>query len=333
MDINGSLNIVVTIPMNEVLVRRVIDIGKRIKLTSVFDCMYEDMGGDPEAAKKLDSILADAEIIFGYQLPRNVVARAPRLKWVQLITAGVEKVLTEDVRQSKITLTNVRGIHAVPIGEFVLCQMLMLAKGAQQSFHQQRQKLWKPYVPSMLYAKTVGIVGLGSIGREIARLSHAFGMRVLGVRRSDLRGKTIRYVDEIIPTAQLDKMLSDSDYVVLTVPLTEETRHMIGEQELRCMKPTAFLINVARGQVVDEDALVRALEQNRLAGASLDVFHTEPLPDNSRLWDMPNVIITPHSAGNMECYAEQATDIFCENLKRYLAGQKLLRIVDKKKGY
>lgn len=333
MDINGSLNIVVTIPMNEVLIRRVIDIGKRIKITSVFDIMYEDMGGDAAAGQKLDAILADAEIIYGYGLPRNVVARAPKLKWVQMTSAGVDKFLTEELRQSKIVMTNVRGMHAVPMSEFVFSEMLMFAKGAQHCFQQKQGKQWKPFMPSMLYAKTLGIVGLGSIGREIARMAKAFGMRVLAVRRSDTSGKTIRYVDEIFPLAQLKTMLSDCDYVALTVPLTAETHHMISEPELRSMKPTAYLINVARGNVVDEDALVRALEQNRIAGAGLDVFSTEPLPADSRLWDLPNVILSPHIAGNMDCYAEQATDIFCDNLKRYIAGQKLLRIVDKKKGY
>ncbi len=333
MDSNKPLNIVVTIPMDENLVRRIIDIGTRVTIVSIFDVMYADKGGDPVAKEKLDAILSNAEIIYGYGLPVNVIARSPKLKWVQMISAGVDKFLTDEFRQSKVIMTNVRGMHAVPMGEFVLGEMLMFAKGAQHCFQQKQQKQWKPFTPSMLHSKTVGIVGLGSIGHEIARLSKAFGMRVLAVRRSEAKAKTTRYVDGIFPREQLNEMLSQSDFVVLTVPLTSETHKIIGEPEFRSMKPTAYLINVARGNVVDEEALVRALEKNQIAGAALDVFAEEPLPANSRLWDLPNVIFSPHVAGSMEGYAEQANDIFCENLKRYLAGRKLLRIVDKQKGY
>ncbi|MBN1375422.1 MAG: D-2-hydroxyacid dehydrogenase [Dehalococcoidia bacterium] len=327
------LKIVVTIPMNEVLVRRVIDVGGRITITSVFDIMYEDMGGDAAAKEKLDAILADAEIIYGYGLPNNVIARSPKLSWVQMTSTAVDKFLTEDLRQSNVIMTNVRGMHSVPVGEFVIGQMLMFAKGAHRCFQQKQGKQWKPFMPSMLYARTVGIVGLGNIGRQVARLSKALGMRVLGMRRSEPKVKTTKYVDEIFPRRQLKKMLGDCDFVVLTVPLTDETLNMIGEQELNSMKPTACLINVSRGNVVDEDALVSALENNRIAGAGMDVFAVEPLPAGSRLWDLSNVILSPHIAGGMECYAEQATDIFCENLRRYIGGQKLLRPVDKKKGY
>jgi len=272
-------------------------------------------------------------VIYGFRLPQNVVERSPRLKWVQMTSAGVDKSLDEDLRKSPVIMTNVRGMHAATMSEFVMGEMLMFAKGAQHCFQQKEGKQWKPFMPSMLHSKTVGIVGLGSIGHEIARLSKSFGMRVLAVRRSEGKAKTARYVDDIFPREQLKQMLSESDFIVLTVPLTAETHKVISEQEFRSMKPTAYLINVARGNVVDEEALVRALEENRIAGAALDVFAVEPLPASSRLWDLSNVIFSPHIAGGMEGYAEQANDIFCENLKRYLAGKKLLRIVDKQKGY
>ncbi|MBN1689598.1 MAG: D-2-hydroxyacid dehydrogenase [Dehalococcoidia bacterium] len=332
-DANKQLRIVVTIPMNEVLVRRVIDVGARITITSVFDIMYEDMGGDAAAKERLDYILSEAEIIYGYGLPNDVIARSPKLKWVQMTSTAVDKFLTDDLRRSSVVMTNVRGMHSVPVGEFVISQMLMFAKGAHRCFQQKQGKQWKPFMPLMLYAKTVGIVGLGNIGRQVARLSKSLGMRVLGVRRSEAKSKTTKYVDEIFPRRQLKKMLNDCDFVVLTVPLTAETENMIGEAELRSMKPTAYLINVSRGNVVNEDALVNALENNRIAGAGMDVFAVEPLPPGSRLWDLSNVMLSPHIAGGMECYAEQATDIFCENLRRYMNGQKLLRTVDKKKGY
>jgi D-2-hydroxyacid dehydrogenase (NADP+) len=332
METKKPLNIVITIPLDEILVRRIIDIGQNITITSIFDVMYTDMTGDAAAKEKLDAILANAEIIYGFGLPRDVVARSPKLKWVQMTSAGVDRFLTEELRQSNVIMTNVRGMHAAPMGEFVLCEMLMFAKGAPNFFQQKQCQKWKPFMPAVLRSRTVGIVGLGAIGREIARLSKGFGMQVLAVRRSE-RTTTNRYVDKIFPVDQLRAMLAECDYVVLTVPLTGETNKMIGEPELRSMKPTAHLINVSRGNVVDEDALVRALEGNLIAGAGLDVFAVEPLPATSRLWTFPNVIFSPHIAGGMEGYAEQATDIFCENLKRYLAGKKLLRIVDKKKGY
>jgi len=332
MEIKKPLNIVITIPLDEALVRRITSISKQITVTSVFEIMYADMAGDAAAGRKLDAILADAEIMYGFGLPKDVVTRSPKLKWVQMTSAGVDRFLTDEVRSSSIIMTNVRGMHAVPIGEFVLCEMLMFAKGAPQCFQQKEGKQWKPFMPAVLHSKTVGIVGLGAIGREIARLSKAFGMEVLAVRRSD-KFKRARYVDHIFRRRKLKDMLSRCDYVVLTLPSTAETRNMIGEPELHSMKPTAHLINVSRGNVVDEEALIKALEENRIAGAGLDVFKVEPLPANSRLWNMSNVIFSPHIAGGMEGYAEQATDIFCENLKRYLAGKKLLRVVDKEKGY
>jgi phosphoglycerate dehydrogenase-like enzyme len=185
----------------------------------------------------------------------------------------------------------------------------------------------------VLRSKTVGIVGLGHIGREVARLAKAFGMRVVATRRSARQSQRARYVDRLFAPDQLLQLLSESDFVVLTLPLTKETHKIIGEAELRSMKPTAYLINVARGQVVDEEALARVLEEHRIAGAGLDVFTREPLPADSRLWKLPNVIISPHIAGYMENYSEQATAVFCENLRRYLGGKRLINVVGKERGY
>lgn len=179
----------------------------------------------------------------------------------------------------------------------------------------------------------MGIVGLGSIGREVARLAKAFGMRVIATRRSAKLISRARYVDILLPREHQIELLSDSDFVVLTLPLTPETRRLIGEKELRAMKSTAYLINVARGGIVDEEALIHALNARWIAGAGLDVFATEPLPADSRLWELPNVIFTPHIGGATEDYVLRATKVFHENLRRYLNGKKLLNVVDKKKGY
>jgi phosphoglycerate dehydrogenase-like enzyme len=211
--------------------------------------------------------------------------------------------------------------------------MLMLAKQAPSCFQLKQYKQWKPFAPAVLYSKTVGIVGLGSIGREVARLAKAFGMRVIATRRSVRQPKHTRYVDMLFPPDQLLQLLSDSDFVVLAVPLTSETYRFIGEAQLRSMKSTAYLINIARGNVIDEDILIRALEEHWIAGAGLDVFAIEPLPANSRLWELPNVILSPHVAGAMENYVERATEVFCENLTRYLKGRRLINVVDKERGY
>jgi phosphoglycerate dehydrogenase-like enzyme len=237
------------------------------------------------------------------------------------------------VRGSKVTLTNVSGIHATPIGEFVLQLMLMFSKQAPLCFRLKEEKQWQRLGTTVLRSKTVGIVGLGHIGREVARLAKAFGMRVLATRRSVDRAGSARYVDLLLPPAQLPRLLSESDFVVICVPLTPETKGLIGERELRMTKPGAYLINVARGKIVKEEVLVKALEEKWIAGAGLDVFSTEPLPVDSRLWELPNVILSPHISGGMEDYLEQGTRIFCKNLRRYLSGRKLVNVVNKERGY
>jgi D-2-hydroxyacid dehydrogenase (NADP+) len=328
-----TVNVLVTTRLNEAGMKQIQSVSGRIKLTDVSELAQSEKKGDDTARKQLDALLADAEIIYGFRLPENFITRAPKLKWFQTMSAGVDRFLDDEFRRSSVIMTSVKGIHTTPIGEFVMCLMLMLAKQAPLAFHQKQQKKWQPFLAATLHSKTVGIVGLGHIGREVARLAKAFGMKVLATRRSARKAQRARYVDRLFPPAQLRELLSESDYVVLTLPLTAETRGIIGGAELHSMKPTAYLINVARGNLVDEPALVRALEEKRIAGAGLDVFATEPLPVDSPLWDLPNVIISPHIAGGMEDYVARATAVFCENLRRYLSGKRLINVVDKKKGY
>jgi len=328
-----SVNLLVTTALNEASLHQITNISSRIKLINVSELAQEEKKGDAAAKKQLDALLAEAEVIYGFRLPENVTARAPKLKWFQTMSAGVDRFLDDKFRRSSVTMTNVSGIHAIPIGEFVLGLMLMFAKQAPLAFQLKQQRQWKPFLATVLHSKTVGIVGLGNIGREVARLAKAFGMRVVATRRSARKSRRARYVDKLFAPDQLLQLLSQSDFVVLTLPLTAESYRIIGEVELRNMKPTAYLINVARGNLVDEEALVHALEEHRIAGAGLDVFATEPLPADSRLWGLSNVIISPHIAGGMEDYVERATAVFCENLRRYLSGRRLLNIVDKKRGY
>jgi D-2-hydroxyacid dehydrogenase (NADP+) len=328
-----SINLLVTTALNEASLKQIKRISTKIKLTDISGLAQFEKKGDAAAKKQLDALLGEAEIIYGFRLPENLIARAPKLRWFQTMSAGVDRFLTAEFRRSSVVLTSVSGIHATPISEFVLSLMLMFAKKAPLAFQQKQQKQWQPFLAATLRSKTVGVVGLGHIGREVARLARAFGMRVVATRRSARKAQRARYVDRLYPPGQLKQLLSESDYVVLTLPLTSETYRIIGEAELHSMKQTAYLINVARGGLVDEAALVRAIEDKRIAGAGLDVFATEPLPADSPMWSFPNVIISPHIAGGMEDYVARATAVFCENLRRYLSGRRLINIVDKKKGY
>lgn len=328
-----SVNVLVTSVLDDACRQQITQVSSRVRLTDVAELSRAAHNGDLVARGRLDALLAEAEVIYGIRLPENVFSRAPRLKWIQVMSAGVDFFLDAEMLASPVILTNVSGIHATPIAEFVLGRMLMFAKQASWSFQLQREKRWERFTPSVLRSQTVGIVGLGNIGREVARLSHSFGMRVLATRRSVKRVGRARYVDIMLPPDQLRRLLAESDFVVLTLAFTTETNQLIGAKELRMMKPTAYLINIARGGLVDEVALIRALEENWIAGAALDVFTTEPLPTDNRLWELPNTILSPHSSGGMEDYNRRATELFTENLRRYLSGQKLRNVVDKKRGY
>lgn len=305
-------------------------VSRRIKLADVSELILAENAGDTEAKGQLDALLREIEIYYGMIPPKDLVSRAPELKWIQTPLAGVDFFLKPEIINSSITLTNAR-FHGTQIRELVFNLMLMLARQSCRHFQDQQQKKWQPLTPVLLNGKTIGILGMGNIGQAVAKLSKAFDMKVLVMRaRANIPYK---YADETFGPEGLPEILARADFLVIILPLTSETRRIIGEKELRMMKPTAFLINVARGGVIDEDALIKVLRENRIAGAGLDVFATEPLPETSELWDLPNVIISPHNAGIRSDYYEIATAQFCKNLKRYLAGKELLNIVDKRKGY
>jgi len=232
-------------------------------------------------------------------------------------------------------------MHNISITELAFEKMLMLVKMAPLYFRYQQEKKWVrrqpgtavPIALGRLHGKTLGIIGLGNVGRRIAYVGKAFGMRVIATRRSARKISHARNVDIVYPREQLGQLMAESDFVTMVLPSTPETKHIVGEKELRMMKPTAFLINVGRGDTVDEEALVRALEEKWIAGAGLDAFTVEPLPKESKLWDLPNVILTPHLAGPMENFLQRVTNLFCENLKRYIEGERLFNVTDKKHGY
>lgn len=330
------VNVVVTSPVEKECLDRIARVRPNVRVWDA-STMFTFSGGvpgepqDPSVKARLDAMLAEAEIIYGFIPPLNIMARAPKLRWINAPSAGVDRFLVPDIVASPVILTNSRGIHPVQMGEMAFEMLLMLAKKAPFFFRMKERREWHRVVPEILRGKTLAVLGLGMIGTEVARLGKAFGMRVvaLDVRTSGPHED----VDALFPPSRLNEVLSQSDYVVVTLPLTPETRNLINEPELLAMKQTAYLVNIARGGIVDEEALTRALEQDRIAGAALDVFAREPLPQESRLWDLPNVIISPHVAGMRQDYAALAVDLFCENLKRYLDGREMLNVVDKKKGY
>jgi D-2-hydroxyacid dehydrogenase (NADP+) len=292
-----------------------------------------DLAPDEGVHAELDSLLREAEVIYGLRLPDNILERAPHLKWVQTSSAGVDTLVGTKLWQSDVILTTTSGIHVIPMREHVLGMMLMFVRHAPVYFGNKQDRVWKQHIPDQLCGKTLGVVGLGRIGEAIARAAKAFDMRVVATRRHVAKHGTSSAVDMLYPADKLLEMLRESDFVVATVALTEKTRKLIGERELRAMKPTAYIINIARGSVIDEAALTKALKEKWIAGAGLDVFEKEPLPQNSELWTLPNVIITPHVAGLMPDYNARAMEVFCENLRRYLTGQPLINVIDRAKGY
>ena len=286
---------------------------------------------------ELTDALADAEVLFsfwggGIAALSDFRARAPHVRWVQLTHAGAERVNPSLIAEG-ITFTTAGGLAATPIAEFVLGFMLMFAKGWPRLFRAQAERRYARFMPREMHGKTVGIVGMGYIGSEVARLAKAFGCRVLGMRRSFAVRGPDAVADEAVPPLELDYLLGESDFVVIAAPLTPETRGLIGAAQLRAMKPTAYLVNIARGGLVDEPALIAALKAGTIAGAGLDVFAREPLPPESELWDLENVILSPHISGGTEIYNQRATDIFCANLRRYLAAEPLVNVVDPARGY
>ncbi len=346
-----KLHVLITVPLKEAEVKRIAAVSPRVEVVLAVEEVRAELGipveavpmgrsrqqaiSPEEASRALDRMLAHTEVIFGWRLPKNLLSRAPHLKWVQGFGVGVDLLAgSTGLLQSDILVTNARGIHAHLIAEFVLCFILMIVKRMPHFVTNKERRRWEPVLVSELVGKTVGIIGMGEIGSEVAMLSRAFRMRTLGLRRSATsRKKDVDGVDELFPPNELLRMLPECDFVVLAVPLTPETKGLIGEAELKAMKPTAHIINVARGPVIRQDILIQALKEGWIAGAALDVFETEPLPPESELWALPNVIISPHNAGHWDRYPAVVTDFFCENLKRFLAGDELINIIDKSRGY
>lgn len=282
----------------------------------------------------------EADVLCTYRPPADSFELGTSIRWLALPSAGADGAVRAGlVRPGGPVVTDARGVHAGPISEFVLSMLLLWARSWPVMLAEQRQRTWPAREARRLLSgrelrgTTLGIVGLGAIGREVARLGRAFGMRVMATRRTAAEGEIDADVDTLLPAGRLRELLGASEYVVIATPSTPETYHLIGADELRAMTPSAFLVNIARGDVVDEAALIAALQAGRPAGAGLDVFEDEPLPASSPLWTMPNVIISPHVSGSSDRIAARFTDLFLENIARYRAGRPLLNVVDPAVGY
>ena len=308
-------------------------VDPRLNVIDASDLARLERNGDPSRSKELDEILGLAEVVYALKLPERLLDRAPRLRWIQTISTGVDKILTPELAASRLTVTNMSGIHETTIAEYVLMVMLMFVKQMPRSFYQQIEGRWKWYPVDVLEGKTVGIIGLGRIGREVARVCKLFNMRVVATRRSAVTRESADNVDTMYSLSALHDLLGVSDFVVLALPLTSESAGLISERELRAMKQSARIINVARGEIIDEPVLVRALREGWIAGAGLDVYASEPLSPDSPLRHMESVIFTPHVAGDLEQYDTMAAAFFAQNLRRYLDDQPLLNVVDKTLGY
>ena len=286
----------------------------------------------------MDDELPDTDIFVGYSLRPEQFARARKLRWIHSTAAGVGQLMYPELRAGHVVVTNASGVHAIPMAEHILGMLVALARHFPDALRYQLERRWaqqeiwdKPLRPRELAGQVLLIVGFGAIGRELARRVKPLGMKICAVTHS---GKgDAELAERIVSAAQLDTVLPAADFVVLAAPETPETFHLIGARQLATMKSTAFLINVARGSLVDEPALTDALQRRAIAGAALDVAEREPLLPESPLWTLENIFITPHISAASEYLWDRQTVLLLENLKRWFSGCALLNQVDLKRGY
>ena len=285
----------------------------------------DDAAMDSQWLSQVDGVFTEAP------LPDELVQKMTKLKWLHVTRGGVNTYLTPSVKSRPIQVTGSKGIHGAAFSEFALACILAFAKKLPDCMEAQREKEWQKLQPIEIEGSTLGIVGLGTVGTELARKAKALGMRVLATKRSVTEKPD--YVDELGTPEFLRDLLAQSDYVVLLLASVPSTFNIIGEKELRRMKKTAYLINLTGGRAIGETLLIRALKERWIAGAALDAFAKQPLPPDSELWNLPNVIITPRIAGITSQKWPALLPIFLENLRRFVAGEPLRNLVDKDLGY
>ena len=287
-------------------------------------------------AESLEEILPEADAILCWTAGKKVLeaalAKAPRCRWIQLRIAGLDAVLFPALITNPLQLTNARGVYGPSLAEFTLGAMLHFAKDFSRMKRAQSEGRWDPFEVDVLRGRTLGIIGYGDIGQAVAGLAQAFGMEVLAYRRNAAQSRGDPRVSRL--ASSMGEVLEAADYLVVSTPLTKETRHLIGAAELAAMKPSAVLVNLGRGAVIDEAALVKALEQKRLRGAALDVFEIEPLPAGHAFFRLENLLLSPHCADHTLTWQDDVMGLFVENVGRFRRGEPLLNVVaDKARGY
>lgn len=337
-----SIELLITLPLNEKQVNSIRSVSKKLNVSLI-------------AAKAVAEIpltqWEKTEILFTNSRILPEPDAAPQLKWVQLNHAGVDRALNKPlIKDSRSVITSASGVIVSQVAEYAVTACLALGHKLPVLAGIQRERNWlrntsESLIPTELRGSTVGIVGYGSIGREVARLIKPFGAKILAAKKNVMQPKDTGYVqeglgdpegtlfDRLYPIQALTDMLPLCDFVVLALPLTDETYQIINAEVLASMKSSAYLINVGRGNLVDEEALISTLKEGKIAGAMLDVFSQEPLPDDNPLWNLPNVIVTPHIAGLSAHLLDDTVNLFITNLKRYLEGQPLFNQIDLDKGY
>jgi phosphoglycerate dehydrogenase-like enzyme len=290
-----------------------------------------------EKTEELGDALKDARVLFQWAGSRDelkkVLAGAPKLEWIHGRYAGLDGILCPELINSPVPLTNGRGSFSQSLGEYVMCAALYFAKDLPRMLRSKAEHKWDTFDVHELSAQTMGIVGHGDIGRAIARRAKAFGMKVLALRRNTAPREGDEDVDQVFSHADLHKMLPQCDYVVSAAPLTPETKHMLSAAEFEAMKREAIVMNVGRGPVIDEAAIIEALRAKKIRGAALDVFEVEPLPKESPLWDMENVLISYHTADHTKDWLDDAVQLFLDQFGRWRKGEPLKNVTDKRAGY
>ena len=268
---------------------------------------------------KVEPYIGDADVLvtFGPMMAEHVLEKAAKLKWIQALGSGVDGITDRPALRRDVVVTNLHGIHGPPVSEAALMAMLALARGLPRTLRNQQQHKWERFPASLLKGKTAAIYGVGTIAAELAPKCKAFGMRVTGISST---AREVPGFDRLYPRAELEQAAHEADFFVLLTPYSAATRGSVGANIFAAMKPTSYLVNLARGGVVDEDAMIDALRHGRIAGAALDVFSQEPLPENHPLWAMDNVIITPHQGGFYDEYVNEALPVIEHNLRKFLSG-------------
>lgn len=332
----STMNVLVGWPLHKDLLSEISGLNQRVKLLNDPDheLVRPDVWPPFPFPESLLDLLPSVEILFTSRIPRNLQSLAPNLKWVHLLSAGVDEVKRANLEYSDIVFTTSKGVHATPLSEWVLGAMLAMVKKIPQIVEAQRKREYRKFIGGELCGLTAGILGVGNIGLRVAHLCKALDMRVVGTKRSVTSvEKDYGPVDELFPAHQLPRILEQSDFLIICLPGTEETSHLLGAKEFNQMKKGSYVINVGRGGIIDEKALLAALDAGIVAGGVLDVFAEEPLNQDNPLWQESRLLISPHIAGNSFRYEERATKLFLENMHRYLDDIELINKYDPEKGY